>query len=78
MKVFQRGSELLSGHNLILKFTEGHNYVKTVGRVMLPFSAHHLLMLYICVKFNKKISQVSELLSGHDLQWKFTKGHYSV
>ena len=41
---------------------------------MQPFSAHHLMTIYICIK---KISLwFSELLSGHVL--KFTKGHNSI
>ena len=41
----------------ILKFTKGHNSVKTIGGVLLPFSAHHLLMLYICTMFQENISK---------------------
>ena len=41
----------------ILKFTKGHNYVKTIGRVMQPFSAYHLMTLYICTKFQENISK---------------------
>ena len=43
---------------------------------MLPFSAHWLIMLYICTKFQEISQRVSELLSGHLL--KFTKGHNSI
>ena len=48
--------------------------MKTIGRVMQPFSAHHLMTVYICTKFQENI--VSELLSGHIL--KFTKGYNSI
>ena len=37
----------------------------TVSRVMQPFSAHHLMTLYICTKFQENISKgfrVTELL----------------
>ena len=40
----------------ILKFTKGHIYVKTIGKVTLLFSAHCLLTLYICIKFQENIS----------------------
>ena len=56
-----------------------HNYVKTIDRVMQPFSAHfchHLMTLSICTNFQENIPRVSELLSGHIL--KFTKGHNSI
>ena len=44
---------------------------------MQPFSAHHLIILYTCTKFQEHISpKVSELLSGHIL--KLTKGHNSI
>ena len=59
----------------ILKFTKGHNYVKTVSTATLPFSAYCLLMLYICIKFQENISQrVSYLMSGQDLHMKIYKG----
>ena len=31
----------------------GHNYVKTIGRVIHPFSAYHLMTFYICTKFQE-------------------------
>ena len=40
----------------ILKYIKGHNYVKTISGVMLPFSAHRLMTLYICTNF-KNISK---------------------
>ena len=44
---------------------------------MQPFSAYHLITLYICTKFlEKKSPRISELLRGHIL--KFTKGYYSL
>ena len=36
-------------------FKKGNNYL-TVGGVRLPFSRHHLVMLYICTKFQENIS----------------------
>ena len=50
--------------------------METIGRAMQPFSAHHLMSLYICNKVQENISRVSELLSRHIL--KFTKGHNSI
>ena len=50
--------------------------MKTIGRVMQPFSAHHLMTLYIVPSFKKISPRVSELLNGHIL--KFTKGHNSI
>ena len=47
--------------------------MKTICRVMQPFFAHHAMTLYICTKFQKISPRVSELLSGHILE--FTKGH---
>ena len=35
-----RGRKTTQQHNNILNFTKGHNYVKIVGGVTLPFSAH--------------------------------------
>ena len=76
-KTSQRVSELLSRHNLHTEiYKGGHNYLKTIGRVMYPFSAHCLMTLYICTKFQKISQRVSELLSRDIL--KFTKGHYSI
>ena len=31
--------------------------MKTIGRVMQPFSAHHLLIFYTCTKFQENISK---------------------
>ena len=50
--------------------------MKTIGRVMKPFSAHHLITLYIYTHFKKISPRVSELFSGHIL--KFTKEHHSI
>ena len=52
--------------------------MKTIGRVMQSFSAHHLIddPLYLYQIFKKISLRVSELLSGHIL--KFTKGHNSI
>ena len=48
--------------------------MKTIGRVMQPFSVHYLMTLLL--SFKKISPRVSELLSGHIL--KFTKGHNSI
>ena len=53
-----------------------HNSMKSIGRVMQPFSAHHLMTLYNCTKFKEISQRVSELLSRHIL--KFIKGYNSV
>ena len=34
-----------------------NNDMKSMGRVMQPFSAHHLMMLNICTKFQENISK---------------------
>ena len=47
--------------------------MKAIGRVMQPFFAHDPMTLYICTEFQKISPRVSELLSGHILE--FTKGH---
>ena len=65
----------------ILKFTKGHTYVTTVGRVTLPFSVHHLLMLYICIKFQENISKdfrVIEPTCLHRESYKGAKFHEKV
>ena len=51
--------------------------MKTIGRVMQPFFAHHLMTFFFFAPSFKKISpRVSELFSRHIL--KFTKGHNSI
>ena len=50
--------------------------MKTIDRVMQPFSAHHLMTLYICTKFQETICKGFTVISGHIL--KFTKGHNSI
>ena len=47
--------------------------MKTIGRVMQPLSAYHLIMLYIFTKFQENISKDFRVINGHIL--KFTKGH---
>ena len=42
------------------------------------FSAHCLIMLYICTKSHENISNISKLWSGHDFWLKITKGYNSV
>ena len=31
--------------------------MKTIGRVLQPFSAHHMMTLYICAKIQENISE---------------------
>ena len=37
-----------------MKETKGHNYIKTESRVMLRFTAHHLIKPYICTKVHEE------------------------
>ena len=53
-KNISKVSELLSTI-CKLKFTKGHNYVKTIGGAMLTFSAYHLMTPYICTMFQENI-----------------------
>ena len=77
MKVPQRVSELQTQTaGLTLQwsqFTKGHKSIKTVDGVMV-LSAHLLMMLYICTKFQEISKRVSKLLSGHDLHTVIYKG----
>ena len=41
----------------IVKFAKGHNSDKNVGEAMVLFSAHPLMMLYICTKVHENISK---------------------
>ena len=50
--------------------------METIGRVMRPFSAHHLMTLYICTKFQENISNGVRGIKRAIL--KFTKGHNSI
>ena len=40
----------------ILKISKGNNSAKNVGEVTVLFSAHRLIMLYICARFREIIS----------------------
>ena len=42
--------------SITVKSIEGHNSVKTESRAMALFSAHRLIMLYICANFHIDIS----------------------
>ena len=42
----------------------GHNYMKKTNRVMQPFSAHQLMTLYICTKFQENISKGFKVIKG--------------
>ena len=37
------------------KISKGHNSVNNVGGVTILFSAHRLIMVYICTKFHENI-----------------------
>ena len=50
--------------------------MKNKGRVMQPFSAYHLKILYICTKFQENISKGFKVIKKTLL--KFTKGHNSI
>ena len=66
MKISQRISELLSGHDFLVKFSKGHNSVKNVDRVT------NLLVCIFCVM---EVSQrISEFLSGQDFHSEIFKG----
>ena len=39
----------------ILFITKGHNSLNIIHRVKGLFSAHHLIMIYICAKFRDNI-----------------------
>ena len=41
-------------------------------------SAHYLLMLYICTKFQENISKGFRIIQRMRFELKFSKGHYSV
>ena len=38
--------------------------MKTIGRVMQPFSAYHLIILYICTKFQENIFKGFKVIKG--------------
>ena len=71
MKISQRVSELLNGHNFPTKIFKGTNSVKKAGGVM---------VLYLCISFNgalylHQVAQkyLKELLSRHDFPIKIFK-----
>ena len=45
-----------------MKFAKGHNSVKNVGGVMFFFSAHRMMMVYICTKFHENILDGIEVI----------------
>ena len=45
-----------------MKFLKGQNSVKKCSGVIVTFSAHCLIMLYICTKFRENISKGSEVI----------------
>ena len=50
--------------------------MKTIGRVMQPFTAYHLMTLYICTKFQENISKDFKVIKGTHTE--ITKGHNSI
>ena len=44
----------------ILKITKGHNSVNNIGEVTFLFSAHRLMMFYVCTKFRVNHFKVTE------------------
>ena len=83
MKISQRVSKLFGGQHFHCEIFKGHYSVKNVGRVMVLFffffffslySAHPLMMLYICIRFVKISKRVLELLSGHNFHSEIFKG----
>ena len=51
--------------------------METIVRVMQAFSAHHLIALYICTKFQENISKGYRVIKRLNFV-KFTKGHNSI
>ena len=60
-----------------IKLQQLHNYVETIVRVMQPVSAHHLITLYICTKFQENISKGYRVIKRLNFV-EFTKGHNSI
>ena len=57
---------------------KGHNYVKIVGGATRSLSAYGPLMICICIKFQKILQRVLELLSGTTLAYGNLQRHDSV
>ena len=74
MKISSRVSDLLSGHDFILKYTKGHNSVNNVGGVTVFVFCHYLIMFYICTKFGKNVLKAFRVMSGHDFHTEIYKG----
>ena len=53
---YQAISELWSQNALILFITKGHKSLNIIHGVKVLFTAHHLIMVYICTKFGENIS----------------------
>ena len=51
--------------------------METIVRVIQPFSAHHLITLYICTKFQENISKSYRVNKQLNFV-KFIKGHNSI
>ena len=66
MKISQRVSKLLSGHNFHSDIFKGALFPKMKVKFKFLLSAHRPIMLYICTKFYENISMCLGLLSGHD------------
>ena len=63
--------------HLILFITKGHNSLKIIYGVKVLFSAHHLIMVYICAKFRENILNGFKLWSVHNFN-VITKEYISV
>ena len=51
--------------------------MKTIGRVMQPLPPHHLMILYICTKFQENIYKGFRIIKRTHIL-KFTQGHNSI
>ena len=80
-----KGFRVIEGLWFVLvwsQFIKGHNSIKKiVDRVMVLNPAHHMMMLYICTKFQESISKGFRVI---ERMWfvlvcsQFIKGHNSI
>ena len=59
-----------------LKFTKGHNSVKSVDGVSVLTFCNCLIMLYICTKFHKNISKAFRVIEQSQVNTEIYKGAY--
>ena len=53
--------------NHYMKYTKGHYYIKTGSmKILFFFSAHILMMLYICTKFHEETLKDFKVKSQHE------------